>query len=122
MIVGPHPVGCVVLRLVNRLEQVVPQPIVANGPVVSLDVGVLLWIARLSVIESHAVLADPFSHRLANVLRSVVPANRFGFTPPLDNLIQRANHTLGVNAWASRFLRWYNHEHLHSDTRYVMLV
>ena len=51
MIVGPHPVSRIVLHLLNRLDQVVAEPVVADRPIVAFDIGVLLRVAGLDVIK-----------------------------------------------------------------------
>ena len=59
MIVGPHPVGRIALHLFNRFEQVVTEPVVADRPVVAFDVGILLRVARLDVIQPDAFAFSP---------------------------------------------------------------
>jgi hypothetical protein len=70
----PEPAGGVILDLGDRLEQVVAEPVVAYGAVEALDVGVLLRLSRLNVIEPNAVPLRPLGQRLADIFRSVVNA------------------------------------------------
>ena len=79
MIVGPQPAGGKFLDLVERFKKVVSQPVVADRPVVTLDVSVLLRLARLNEINANARLAahasvtalmysGPLSQRIASGL------------------------------------------------------
>lgn len=42
VIVGPHPLGCIVLYLANRLKQVVAEPVVTYRAVIAFNIGILL--------------------------------------------------------------------------------
>jgi len=95
MIVEPEPAGGIILDLGDRLEQVVTEPVVAYGSVESLDVGVLLRLSRLDVIEPNAVLLCPFGQRLADMFRSIVAADRRWLASPFDHLFERAHDPLG---------------------------
>lgn len=45
VMVGPYPVGCLFLHFGDRIEQVMPEPVMAKGPVVALDVSILPGLA-----------------------------------------------------------------------------
>jgi len=62
MIAGPHPVCGVVLRLGDALEQIMPQPVTPNRPVVAFDVGILLRLARLDMVQTNPLLLGSFNH------------------------------------------------------------
>ena len=51
VIVRPKPSRGGVLCLGNGFKQVLVEPIVANGPIVSFDVGVLLRLVQLDVVD-----------------------------------------------------------------------
>jgi len=72
MIVGPEPPRCILSDLINRSEQVLIEPIVPDRPVVALDIGVLLRLSGLDVLDAYLVPLGPGSQRLADVLRTVV--------------------------------------------------
>ncbi|MNR51429.1 hypothetical protein D3C85_1711020 [compost metagenome] len=82
------------LHLGDRLEQIMPQPVVTHRAVVALDVGVLLWISWLDVLQANPVLFRPQNKLTADVLRAVVTTDGLWFATPLDHLIQRTHHAL----------------------------
>src|SRR3990167_7171292 len=94
VIVCPHPASCMFLHLSNRLEQIMPQPVVTHRAVVAFDVGVLLWISWLDILQANAVLFRPEHKLAADVLWAVVTTDGLWFTAPLDDLIQCAHHSL----------------------------
>ena len=55
MVVGPEPARGEVLDLVDRFEQVLPQPVIAYRAVIAFDVGVLLRLAGLDEVERDLV-------------------------------------------------------------------
>lgn len=76
MIVEPEPVGRVILNLGDRIEEVVAKLVVAHGAVEALDVGVLLRLAGLDVIEANAVFLRPLGQRLTDIFGPIVAADR----------------------------------------------
>jgi len=52
VIVGPQPAGGKFLDFVERLEQVIGEPVVTNRPVGALNVGILLGLAGLDEIDA----------------------------------------------------------------------
>ena len=87
MIVSPHPVGRIVLNLLNGFEQVMVKPVVANGSVVAFDIGVLLRIAGLDVLKPDTSAFGPGDEGSADVLRAVIATNDLRLASPLDDLI-----------------------------------
>jgi len=75
MIVVPHPASRLILHLINRIEQLLRQPVIANGSIEALTVGVLLWLAGLNVFHPDAVFARPGLHCTADIFRPFVAAN-----------------------------------------------
>ena len=59
VIVGPEPFGGGLLHLLDALEQVLAEPVVAHSAVVALDIGVLLRLAGLDVFDTDTVLPRP---------------------------------------------------------------
>lgn len=81
------------MNLLDIVEQVAGKPSVANGPVVALDVGVLLRIFWLDVKQCNALLFGRRLQRPADVLRAVVTPCRDRLAVSLGYLLQAADHT-----------------------------
>lgn len=64
------------------------EPVIAHRPVVSFHISILLWLARLDVLELNALLLSPRHELATDVFRPVVTANASEFTTPLNHLIQ----------------------------------
>ena len=60
------------------------QPVITYGPVVALNVGILLGFARLDVVDVYALFLCPRNELVADVFRTVVPSEGFKF-PPSDS-------------------------------------
>jgi hypothetical protein len=88
VIVGPQPVGGKFLDFVERLEQVMGEPIVANRPVLTLDVSVLLRLAGLDEIDANAALCSPRQGHRADIFRTVVAADRFRLAALFDDPVE----------------------------------
>ena len=54
VVVSPEPLCCWVLRLINGFKDVLAQPFVAEGAIVTLDISVLLGFVWLDVFEPNA--------------------------------------------------------------------
>ena len=91
MIVTPEPSRCVVLNFSNRAKQELVQPVVANRPVVTFNIGILLWLAWLDMIDTDILPLCPGKQYCTDVLRTVVTPNRSRLSSPLNDLLQRAN-------------------------------
>ena len=66
-----------------------------NGAVVALDIGILLWLARLDVVQGDALVLSPFHQLATDLLRTVVHPNGIWLAAPFNDLVQAADHTLG---------------------------
>lgn len=71
------------------------KPIVTHGPVVSLDIGVLLRLSRLNEINADAAFCSPGQGNGADVFRAVVASDGFRFAPPFDDPVERTYHAFG---------------------------
>ncbi len=71
------------------------EPIVANGPVVTLDVSILLGLAGLDEIDADSVPGSPCQRHRADVLRTVIASDGTRFAAPLDDAVKRSDHALG---------------------------
>jgi len=64
------------------------EPVVADRPVVAFNVGVLLRIAWLDVIEPDALAFGPSDEDAADVFRAVIAAYDLRLAAPFDDLIE----------------------------------
>lgn len=84
-----------ILHLLDRVEQGPCQPGVTHRPVVTLDIGVLLRLAGLDVLDPDTLLLGS-AQQHTDVLRAIVAADRSWLAAPLDDLFQRTDH---ANRW-----------------------
>ena len=94
MIVDPQPAGRKVLYLSYAVEQVLLQPVVPNRAVVALDIGILLRLPGLNMLQSNATLLRPGLYCTTDVFRAIVTAERLRLASPFDNLFQTPDNTL----------------------------
>jgi hypothetical protein len=94
VIVDVHPARGMLLYLAYALPLVLAQPLVAHGSVESFNIGILLGLARLNVLQLDTPVLSPALDALADVLGPVVAANRIGFASPLDDVLQASDHAL----------------------------
>ena len=95
MIVGPQPASGKFLDFVEHVKEMVRKPVVADGPVVTLHVGVLLGLAWLDEIDADSTAGGPCQRHGADVLRAVVAADRVRFATQFDNPVQRPDDAFG---------------------------
>ena len=79
-----------VLRLLDGFKGVLAQPFAANSAVVTLNIGVLLGLARLGLIQSHVAFFGPFHQLSTDIFGSIINTYRGGFSAPLNDLVQAA--------------------------------
>lgn len=94
MIVSPEPFSRCVLSPLDRSKKILPKPLVANGSVVALDVGILLGLARMDVLDENSSRLSPRQERAADQFWVVVHPNGQGLASSLDDAIQRPHHPL----------------------------
>ena len=94
MIVVPHPARRLILHIVNRIEQLLRQPVVTNRSIKAFNVGILLRLSWLNVFDSDPVLTGPGLHSTADILGPVVAPYHLRFPAPADDLFQRPNQSL----------------------------
>lgn len=73
MVVRPEPLGGNLLDLLDAFENVQVQPFVPDSTIVTLDIGVLLGLTGLDVLNGNALLLSPYSERLADVFGVSLP-------------------------------------------------
>ena len=83
------------LDLVERFNEMVRQPVVADGPVVMLDASILLRLAGLDEIDADSTAGGPGQRHDIDIFRAVVAADRVRFAAPFDNPVQRPDDTFG---------------------------
>lgn len=84
-----------VLDLFNAVKQVLVQPIISNGPIVPLDIRVLLGLARLNMLQADVLLRSPNLKIVADILRPVVETDDSVLSTPFYDLLKRPNHPFG---------------------------
>lgn len=66
-----------------------------NRSIVSLDIGVLLRLDRLDILDAEAPLCRPCCQLTANKFRSNIDPNNLGLATPFNNPVQASHHPLG---------------------------
>ena len=66
----------------------------ADGSVVAFDIGILLRLARLDVLDGNAPGFRPTQQLPADVLRAIVHPDRKRWTPPFDDPIKAADEVV----------------------------
>lgn len=78
VVLCPELTRCRLLNLFNRLERALVQPAMAHRPVVALNIGVLLRLARLDMFDPDLPFLRPCQQRMADVFRPIVAADHPG--------------------------------------------
>ena len=60
------------------------QPFMSDGAVVAFDIGVLLGLAGLDVLDSNPMLLRPFHQLFTDVFGAIVDPNGAWFAAPFD--------------------------------------
>jgi hypothetical protein len=55
-------------------HDVLVEPFMRDGVVVAFDVGVLLWLSELDVLDGNSLLLCPFQQLAADVFRAITPS------------------------------------------------
>ena len=61
------------------------EPVIPYRPVITFDIGILLGMARLYVLQSDFVFLRPALKGMTDILRSIVTADVFRLAPLLSN-------------------------------------
>jgi hypothetical protein len=64
----------VILCLLDAFDDVLVEPFMPNRSVVALDVGVLLWLSGLNVLDSDSLFLSPYQQLATDVFRTVTPS------------------------------------------------
>ena len=66
-----------------------------NRPVAALDIGVLLWLSGLDVLDRNPMFVSTLSQRFADVFRAIVDPDRHRLSRPFDDPVEASCHPLG---------------------------
>lgn len=88
VVVLPKPRSGCGLRVLDRFEQVHVQPLMANGAIEPLDIGVLRRITGLDKQDLDPAFGRPGLEGRTVHLTAIVAADDFGLALPLDDPIQ----------------------------------
>jgi len=88
------------LGLLDAFDDILVEPFVPDGAVVALDVGVLLGLTGLDVLDGYSQFLGPDQQLSTDVFRAVVDPYRPGFATPLDNSVQTADDPENLSSWA----------------------
>ena len=86
MIVVPYPSGGEVSDLIEFCPVVLAEPLVTYCSVKLFNVGVLLRLARLDILEGNTSLACPGLDCGTDIFRAVIAPNNVGPAAPLNDL------------------------------------
>jgi len=68
------------------------QPVIAYGPVIALNIGVVLRLARRDERDLDAVFCCPSLGRRSDVFRTIVAPDHEQLAASFDQLVQRPDH------------------------------
>ena len=88
VVVRPEPARRRFLNGFNAVEERLREPVVAHGPIVAFDVGVLLGLTRLDAVTPNAARLGPLLDGFTDVLGTVVAANDGRDAAPFNQLIE----------------------------------
>jgi hypothetical protein len=78
--------------MLDGFEQVLIQPFMANSPVLTLDIGILLRFPWLDIQQPDTLLLGPCLQLITDVFRAIIATNRQWLASPFDDLFQRTDH------------------------------
>jgi hypothetical protein len=95
VVVSPEPLRGVSCSLLDGFDDVLVEPFMPHGAVVALDVGVLLRLAWLDVLDGNPMFLGPFHQLFTDVFRAVVHPDGAGLAPPFDDPVEAADDPFG---------------------------
>ena len=95
VIVGSQPARGKVLDLVERFKQMVGEPVITYGPVIALDVSVLLGLTWLDEIDTDSALCSLSQRHRTDLFRTIIAADGVRFAAPFDDPVERTDHAFG---------------------------
>ena len=94
-IVTLQPVGTELSHLIQRLEHIGIEQFGPIGPVIPLNQGILIRLARLDVPQLNRPLRAPGDEPVGEKSWAVVEPNRLGLPPTDHDSLHATNHALG---------------------------
>ncbi len=73
VVVSPEPACRVILHFSDTVKQILTEPVVTDRAVVTLDVGILLRVARLDKTQFNTTIFSPCRQYSTDVFRPIVP-------------------------------------------------
>ena len=77
-----------VLRLFYGFNDVLVQPFVPDRAVVAFDIGVLLGLTGLDMLQADVLFPGPAFQLFADVFQAVIDPDGTGFAPPFDDAVE----------------------------------
>ena len=74
----------VILCLLDSFDDVLVEPFMPDGAVISLDIGVLLWLTGLDVPDGNPMFFRPFHQLFTDVFWAIIDPNGAGLATPFD--------------------------------------
>ena len=97
LVVGGDPLASNFPNRLERLEYVSIQDLMPESAIEAFDEGILIRLARLDVVELHALVSAPSGQHLGQILGPVIDADRVRFAPPCHQPLQRVHHARAGN-------------------------
>ena len=94
-VVLPHPLRTDLGHLIQRLEHIGVEYLMAERSIESFHNGVLIRLARLNIPQSHHSVRTPTRKAVGEEFRAIVEPNRLRLAPPGGDLFQDPNDPFG---------------------------
>ena len=91
VVVSPEPFGGVILGLFYAFDDVLIQPFMPDGSVVTLNVSILLWLAGLDMIDLNVARLSPIPQFATDIFRAVINADCLRLAAPFNDPVQATN-------------------------------
>ena len=91
VVVSPEPFCGVILNLLDCCKHVLIQPFMPDRSVVTFDIGVLLRLSGLDMLQGDTSVFGPLRQAAADIFRAIIDPDRVWFPSPPDNPVERSN-------------------------------
>jgi len=95
MVISPEPFGGLFLSLFNRFKDALLQPLLADRPVVTFHIGILLWLSGLDILDADVAFLCPFRQRTTHIFGAVIDPNDLRLAAPFNDSVQAAHDPQG---------------------------
>ena len=82
------------MSLLDAFDDVLVEPFVPDGAVEALDIGVLLGLAGLDMLDGYSVFPGPYQQLATDVFRAVVDPDDLWLAAPLDESVMNSVYGL----------------------------